>query len=227
MQPLGQDPTKARLIEAAGEEFAAKGFEGATIRSISQKAGTNVAAVNYHFGDKDGLYAAALLEAHRCGQEELDETADVEVPPAEMLRRFVHRFLTNLARESGSWQTAMMHREMIQPSKASDILVRESIRPRFERLSAALKALCPDADDRRLHALAFSVVAQCLHYKSAYPISIRLIGAEAYARLDAEYLTEHITGFCLAAMGAAPSISEKPGVAAVNGKGGTGCIGSP
>ena len=205
---MGHDPTKARLIEAAGEEFAARGFDRATIRSISQRAGTNVAAVNYHFGDKESLYAAALLEAHRAGLEEIDETADVEVAPAEMIRRFVHRFLANLAKEAaGSWRTAMMHHEMIHPTKASDVVVRDAIRPRFDRLSAAIKSLCPDADERRVHALAFSVVAQCLHYKSACPISMRLIGEEAYARLDPEYLTEHITNFCLAAMGAAAPLS--------------------
>ena len=216
---MAHDPTKARLIEAAGEEFAARGFDRATIRSISKRAGTNVAAVNYHFGDKESLYAAALLEAHRAGQEEIDETADVEVAPAEMLRRFVHRFLTNLAKEAaGSWRSAMMHREMIEPTKASDVLVREAIRPRFERLSGAIKALCPDADERRVHALTFSVVAQCLHYKAACPISIRLIGEEAYARLDAEYLTEHITSFCLAAMGAAVPESTKVRRVAANAR---------
>ena len=199
---MADDLTKARLIEAAGEEFAAHGFEGATIRSISKRANTNIAAVNYHFGDKENLYAAALIEAHRCGKEETDETADVDVDPAEMIRRFIHRFLTNIQRESaGSWQTAMMHREMIEPSKASDVLVRESIRPRFERLRSAIAALCPDADDRRVNALAFSVVGQCLHYKVATPISRRLIGEAGYQSLDSAYLTEHISRFCLAAMG--------------------------
>lgn len=208
---MAQDPTKARLIESAGEEFAAKGFAGATIRSISLRAGTNVAAVNYHFGDKEGLYAAAVVEAHRCGQEEFDETAGVDARPEELLRRFVHRFLTNLSRDrAGSWQTALMLRELIEPSIASDVLVRESIRPQFERLREALRSLCPEADDRRLDALAFSVVGQCLHYKVARPISIRLIGPEAYAQLDVEYLTDHITSFCLAALGVVSPDSGLP-----------------
>ncbi len=198
------DPTKQRLIEAAGEEFAARGFEGATIRSISKRAGTNIAAVNYHFGDKEGLYAAALIEAHRCGQQEGDETEVTDAPPAEMIRRFIHRFITNIKRDAaGSWQTAMMHREMIEPTKAADILVRESIRPRFERLRAAVAALCPDADDRRVNALSFSIVGQCLHYKVAHPISVRLIGDDAYKSLDVEFITEHISRFCLAALGVA------------------------
>ena len=62
-----QDPTKVRLLEAAGEEFAAKGYDAARIRTICERAEANLAAVNYHFGDKEQLYVQAVLDAHRCG----------------------------------------------------------------------------------------------------------------------------------------------------------------
>ena len=64
-----QDPTKVRLIEAAGEEFAGKGFDATRIRTICDRAGANMAAVNYHFGDKEQLYVETVLDAHRCGME--------------------------------------------------------------------------------------------------------------------------------------------------------------
>ncbi len=57
-----QDTTKDRLLEAAGEEFAEKGFEMARVRTICERAGANIAAVNYHFGDKEQLYVQAVLE---------------------------------------------------------------------------------------------------------------------------------------------------------------------
>src|SRR6202012_5005215 len=55
---------RARLLEAAGEVFARKGFECATSREICLRAGVNLAAVNYHFGGVEALYIAALREAH-------------------------------------------------------------------------------------------------------------------------------------------------------------------
>ena len=70
---MSQDDTKTRLLEAAGEEFAEKGFEGATIRSIIERAKANIAAVNYHFGDKERLYIQAVIEAHRCGIDMAEE----------------------------------------------------------------------------------------------------------------------------------------------------------
>lgn len=53
------DGTRQRLVEAAIEEFAAHGFDGASTRSLADKAGVNLASIPYHFGSKAGLYRAA------------------------------------------------------------------------------------------------------------------------------------------------------------------------
>ena len=219
---MSHDPTKARLIEAAGEEFAAKGFEGATIRSISVRAGTNIAAVNYHFGDKERLYEAALLEAHECSKAKVDPEA-LLLPPEARLREFVRQMLASVLERGrhGTWHDALMLRELIQPSTACDTVVRESIRPKFEFLMAALRELFPGADDRKIHALAFSTVGQCLHYKVARPISVRLVGEEAYEALDVEYLTDHITSVILATAAPSPKKTRRG-----KAKGVAGCSGS-
>src|ERR1041384_8445423 len=52
--------TEKRLLEAAGEIFAEYGYRAPTVRQICEKAGANLAAINYHFGDKEGLYMAVL-----------------------------------------------------------------------------------------------------------------------------------------------------------------------
>ena len=57
------DDTQAKLLEAAGQVFAEVGFQAATVREICARAGANVAAVNYHFGDKMGLYIEALRQS--------------------------------------------------------------------------------------------------------------------------------------------------------------------
>jgi len=198
------DQTKVRLLEAAGREFAEKGFEGATVRSISDRAGANLASVNYHFGDKERLYEEAVLHAHLCASEPVPEALS-EIEPAETLRRYIYHFLSNVVALRGeTWHHSLMLREMIAPTKASETLVREAIRPRFEQLSDILRGICPAADELRIHALAFSVVGQCLHYKMCRPISERLVGAEVFASLDLEYLSDHIARFTLAALGLAP-----------------------
>src|SRR5438128_488520 len=99
-----QDATKTRLLEAAGEEFAEKGFAAARVRSICRKAGANPAAVNYHFGDKERLYIEAVIEANRCGSTLIPDAIFDAGTPTEQLRMFVGHFLENvLAMRENTW----------------------------------------------------------------------------------------------------------------------------
>jgi AcrR family transcriptional regulator len=207
---MEHEATKTRLLEAAGQEFADKGFEAARIRRICELAEANVAAVNYHFGDKEQLYIAAVLEAHRCAAGLIPEEEFAGREAAEQLRMFIHHFLGRVLamNRDNTWHTTLMLREMLRPTSACEAVVRESIRPRFERLKGILRRICPAADERRLHVLVFSVIGQCLHYKMARAVSERLIGVDAFEALDLEYLTDHITRFTLAALGQSPPLDR-------------------
>jgi AcrR family transcriptional regulator len=53
---------REQLISHATRIFAAKGYAAATTREICDAAGVNIASIHYYFGDKEGLYRAALLQ---------------------------------------------------------------------------------------------------------------------------------------------------------------------
>ncbi len=207
---VAQDPTKSRLLEGAGEEFAEKGFELARVRAICDRAGANLAAINYHFGDKEHLYVEVLREAHRCGLDPDEQRFDPRLSSAERLRAFIHHFLDRVLamNRPEDWQHRLMLREMLSPTPFSEVLVREMIRPRFDFMKGLMREICPQADDRRLNALVFSVIGQCLHYKMARRVTERLVGEEGYRALDLDYLTDHITAFCLAALGMGPPLNQ-------------------
>lgn len=208
---MNVDDTKTRLLEAAGEEFAEKGFEGATVRSICQRAGANLAAVNYHFGDKAQLYVQAVVEAHRCGAGWIPDEQFYRGSLSDQLRRYIGHFLANVlaVNRLNSWHNTLMLREMLRPSEAADIVVEEAIRPRFNRLKRVIGQICPEAEDRKLHAICLSVVGQCLHYRMARAMSEKILGPSAFAELnDVDYLAQHIGDFTLAALGLAPTLDE-------------------
>lgn len=86
-----RDPewTKARLLEAARDEFAEKGLSGARVNTIAEAAGVNKQLLYYYFDDKDGLYAAVLERTYaeiRVGEQALDLDG---LPPLGAMRRFI------------------------------------------------------------------------------------------------------------------------------------------
>jgi len=206
------DETRSRLLEAAGQIFAEKGFQAATVREICGRAGVNLAAINYHFGDKEHLYVEAVQHAHHCGGQQVPPEWPSGTPPEEKLRALVHgTFLRLLDPRRPAWHSRLMARELSEPTHACVELVESYIRAQFEVLDGILEELMPRGaapEDR--HLVAFSIVGQCIHFKLHRPIAELLVGPEELGRHDVERLTEHVTRFTLAALGRAEFLPASP-----------------
>jgi TetR/AcrR family transcriptional regulator len=84
--------TRAALLDAALDEFAAKGFAGARVRDIAQRAGVSKDLVAYHFGGKDGLYLA--VQQAWLNREE-SPAGPAALPLDDLLARYVHDALAD------------------------------------------------------------------------------------------------------------------------------------
>jgi TetR/AcrR family transcriptional regulator, regulator of cefoperazone and chloramphenicol sensitivity len=199
------DTTRVRILEAAGEIFAERGFEATTVREICQAAGANVAAVNYYFGDKERLYTEAVVRAHRwrLDQAQLPDWNE-NTTPREKLSDFILTFFRRvLGGPDNTWHTRLVMREIMQPSSACAEIAQSNIRPQFEILQSILRELLPaDTSEEELHLMAFSIVGQCLFYHVANPIIRNLVDEAEYATYDIEKLAQHVTEFTLGAIDA-------------------------
>jgi AcrR family transcriptional regulator len=165
-------------MEAAGQVIAEVGFRDATIRDICARAGANVAAVNYHFRDKHGLYAE-VFERARCASDAgwIQEIAAVAGQPAERrLGMFIAGFVRKLLDPGRpGWHANLISREMIEPTGALDVIVERSIRPQFELLCGILgEMLGVPAKSHPAYLCAASVIGQCLHYHHTREVTNRL-----------------------------------------------------
>lgn len=195
--------TRRRLLEAAVEVFAEEGFRGATLQEIARRADANVASTAYHFGNKEGLYAAVFEYAERRMAElrPPQDDDDDALPAEERLRRHVTAFLKRLLDpRRPAWFARLLAREMIEPTPALDRLVRRRMRANHEQLATILRELLgTEASDEDVRLCTLSVVAQCTFYRHSAPIVVRLYPELAPAR-EIERIADHVTRFSLAAV---------------------------
>ena len=192
--------TRHRLIEAGGEVFAEKGFRDATVRDICQRAGANVAAVNYHFRDKQSLYSAAIQYAHTCAKRfDGDMTLPVGSNVDDRLRAFLRAMLMGMLEDGKpAWHGKLIAREMAEPTGVLTQMVMQTVRPRFAILSSIVRdVLGPGASDAAVRLCARSIVGQALFYHFAKPILFELFPDERFDASAVDKLVDHIATFSL------------------------------
>ncbi|GAB7079096.1 CerR family C-terminal domain-containing protein [Megalodesulfovibrio paquesii] len=214
--PPDHPDTKDRLLHAAGECFAEKGFHRTSLREICRKAGLNVAMVKYYFGDKAGLYGAVLEHCHQCGPprfvQELDQNA--VLPPEERLQRFV-RAMIQRARGGvrPAWCGGILNWELVEPTELRAEFVRRELRPVSQLLLDLVQELTgPELSRRECIRCALSIVGQCLHHRTAARNIALLYPDYEYTPAELDALAAHITAFSLAGLAAlrAPRGSRSP-----------------
>jgi TetR/AcrR family transcriptional regulator, regulator of cefoperazone and chloramphenicol sensitivity len=202
---MGHTPDKLetndRLLKAAAEVFAEVGYRAATLREICRRGEANLAAVNYHFRDKEQLYVAVVDREVAAADPGLALLAPQQTdPPEEQLRHFIHQFLHNLlGTERPALLLRMMSHEALEPSAALDVVVEKAARPVKKILSRIIAELLgPAVNPEAVRDCAASVLAQCVMYHHSEAIARRLDGVEVHDPATIEHLAEHVFRFSLA-----------------------------
>lgn len=209
--------TRQRLLEAAILVFAEKGFDGAGIREIALKARANSALVQYYFGNKEGLYTAALKFLFEQGPDAVGTLApppdpkDPEAPQKaqESLSNYIRAFLEDLFACDGTKHCSQeMHgaihlfwtRELLKPAPDRVGMILDHIRPNVDYLNACLQILRPDLDAEGLFLMGCSIHSQIMFFHRDLAL-IALLRNQAYGAEDITHLTRHITEFSLGGLG--------------------------
>jgi len=192
--------TRRKLINAAGEVFAERGFHAATLQEITDRAGANKAAVNYHFRDKRELYAAVVRYCLSFrGTEPTPE--EMTGRPEDRLRAVIANAIRDILDPSRPpWRAAIIDHELSQPTTALNAVVDDLIAPK-SRLQRDMvrKILGPGVSEEKVARATVSIAAQCLLYLHDSRIRARLhpvLGEDN----KPEEIADHITEFSLAAL---------------------------
>ena len=207
-QKNGEDLTTERILDTAEILFAQKGYRAVSVREITSAAECNLAAVNYHFGNKENLYlevfrsrwvprAMRLRESFRkylASQDSLSESTVVRA----LAQAFVDGPLSDDERIRHS---QLMTREMTQPTKAFEHVAEQVIQTFFKEVSEQLDSVLTDkVGEEQMLLNIFSIFAMVLYFNFARVAVSRLTGRK-YDTAFRALLVEQITQFSLRGLG--------------------------
>jgi AcrR family transcriptional regulator len=200
------DETRERVMEAAAELFAERGFRGTTMRAIAESAGTNLASAHYHFGSKEKLYLEVAFAMFEGLQARLAERG-LSPPEAELARRTrpeleellrarIETMVESLLEAPGLHGNLML-RELIDPSPALREIVRRFMDPVRQGFEAIVRALAPELAQEVAEWCVRSIAGQIFFYRTHRPALLLMMGRRAYPRDFAKQVADHVLAFSL------------------------------
>jgi AcrR family transcriptional regulator len=202
-QSRAQAETRQRLLDAAGELFAEKGFRLAATREICRKAGTDIAAIHYHFGNKDNLYEAVLRYADRLLSDAIpDFSASPERSREARLREMIEWVLKQcFAQGQPAWRWRFIEHATVELTPGLEAFFKSRILPMYDALDSICREFLGKSASRLQVRLATrSILGQCFYYRHFRALISVTEGGEMFSPEGLHELTDHIVGFSIAGL---------------------------
>src|SRR3954462_6031240 len=138
-KPKAPEANRARIVAAALEEFAARGFKGASMDAIAARTHTTPALINYYFGSKEKLYIAVLEQVYgeiRDAEAELDLD---HLPPLKAVRRIVEFTYTYYLEHDGFVHLVVAENQAKGRHLRKSRAMRTLNRPIIDRLARVIE----------------------------------------------------------------------------------------
>ena len=196
--------TKRKLIQAAGQIIGQVGLEAATIQQITRKAGTSLAAVNYHFTDKFNLYNAVVQEAYEFIIETFRriQSIQIEGTPAQRLEHFIRSFFAIIMeQERPTWHCDILARDLQFPNEAANQQLQELTVAINDTLGKIVSDIAQTTlSEEQMIYIRSSIIGQCLYYVDHSEFHDRLPPELPPVCQRHDDIIKHISRFSLAAI---------------------------
>jgi len=207
MSPMdaNSEGVQDRLLKAACEVFAEKGFRDATIAEICKRADANIAAVNYYFRSKENLYVQAWRAAFKASISAYPPDGGVpsDAPAEQRLRGRILSLIRRVA-DPGNREFDIVHKELAAPTGLLQEVIHETLEPIRKEMARVIRELLGEnATEKDVELCRMSIVAQCIHplarlrrrreFRGAMPP-----GHQALSELDIDEIADHVFRFSLA-----------------------------
>ena len=191
--------TRLRVLNAACEIFAQKGYRDARVADICGRAGANVASVNYYFGGKASLYQEAWRQALEDFQQRV--ILDVEaVLPKEALRQYIQALIRLFSAKGESADFSRLYlMELLNPTGLIEDAWREMMETRRQRLQQIIRRIMGlGAKELAVRFCEQSIINQCRVLLTIKRSDLEYMLEERLTPDLIRRLADHIADFSLA-----------------------------
>ncbi len=213
-EPPSEESTVGRILAAAEALFAEQGLSKPSLRAITERAGVNLASVNYHFGSKEELILAVFerlsrrINTRRVAELEalLADAAARKTAPklTDVVACFVRVYVDPRPEENSALFAKLVLQHRVEPTPVTHAVVRAHFDPMAARFIAALALACPDIDRSTLawrYMFMIGAVIVTVTDQAGDNRLARLSGGAADAR-DRAALADELVRFLVAGMAA-------------------------
>jgi AcrR family transcriptional regulator len=203
--------TQIKILEAAEAELAEFGFSGASIRNITQRAGVNVASINYHFGSKVELikelfkYRITPLNELRLAMLRAEQEAAESgiVPVATLVDILVRPTVDKLMTREGRKFVQAMARCMSEPLEFMEELDEEIFQEVFTTFLAALQKAMPELTLQQAMEKLNFIICSLVGFMMHFPRMDRFVGQESSKAEFDDLLERYVEFLSMGVLGGA------------------------
>ncbi|AVO38705.1 TetR/AcrR family transcriptional regulator [Pukyongiella litopenaei] len=212
--------TRDALRAVAEELFAEHGIDGVTTRALAERAGANMAAVNYHYGNKDNLTMAVFRDvARRTVQRRLDNLARIEARAEregrapglrEVVEAFVDAYVNHDSPRTGVLLAHLVLQHRVRSTEWTEAIVREELDDFARRYVGVLRRAVPHLDESEVHWRYHLMVGAVMMGVSGHGSNARLrrLSNGLCAPEDRDEFREQLIAFLVASFGPGPATDK-------------------
>ncbi len=168
---MASETTKSKILNAAVDVFAEYGYPEATVAIICNRAGVNIAAVNYHFGSKDELFTETIRHAFALAQDVYPLECSEAATPEDELRHLMSAVIRRSFDSGPAGRiNQIISQEIVRPSSPHHLIVQEALKHQGEILRDTLSRLLQTRSVHLINQAHVNVASLCFFPKTAIPL---------------------------------------------------------
>ena len=196
--------TRKRLLEAAEELFAQKGFDGTTIRDITTKARRGLASINYFYGDKRELYEELFrLRLREMNESRLKTIETIMSDKSKLtLEKLLYAYSVDFLKPFADPQQSqrfmqLFFREMAEQRLPKNMFLDELAAPTLTAMEEAIATICPNINKYDAMMCTISLTGQLVHIMQT---KVLFEGAQGHSitSINIDEAIDHIVKFSVA-----------------------------